>query len=114
MRGEDGTYEQYRVVLQAEHAKGASFMQTSQKAYPQRSSSRAWGGSGMNMAARVMMTIAPASVDIDKSNMAEVLVQKLSESGGGGGSVVVHNRPNTRRPLASSSFRRVGHTYVTV
>lgn len=53
-------------------------MHTSQKAKPQRSSASGWGGSGMRYAARVMMTIAPASVDIDRRNM-------LAMDGGGRG-----------------------------
>ena len=47
-------------------------MQTSQKAKPHRSSSSGWGGSGMKMAARVMMTIAPANVDIDRRSIASM------------------------------------------
>ena len=57
------------MVLHSEHANGASFMQTSQNAKPQRSSSSGQGGSGIRMAARVRMNIAPASVDIDSRSI---------------------------------------------
>ena len=46
-------------------------MQTSQKAKPQRSSSRGGGGSGRNIAARVKMTIAPARVETERRNMVQ-------------------------------------------
>ena len=68
----NATDEQYRVVLHAEHAYGASCVQTSQNAYPQRSSSSGGGASGRRKAARVIITIAPASVDIERRSMADV------------------------------------------
>lgn len=91
-RDSENTHEQYRVVLHAEHANGASFMQTSQNAKPQRSSSSGHGGSGKNMAARVRTTIAPASVDIDKRSIVDVAAGRVTV-------VVVENNGSAKRRL---------------